>query len=156
MKQAKILVIISLMICFIAMGATAFFYMKQKQYATQLDLLNKELENSKLKLDETNTKLYEALNEISSYVPDSVGVKRETLDRTRSLKLEGLIQKVFSPIKSERISATEMLTTKWTEDETLIPSLLEYSRDRFGQESYNMSGIINVIVVLNSYGWKIA
>ncbi|OBX25568.1 hypothetical protein LX77_00471 [Gelidibacter algens] len=149
MKKAKILVIVSLTICLFAMVLTAFFYVRQKQYATQLDILNKELEHSKLKLDDTNTKLFDALKEISSYVPDSIALKSETINRTKNLELEGLVQNIFSPIKSQRLSSTETLTTKWTEDETLIPYLLDYSKDRFGQESYNMSGIINAIVVLN-------
>ena len=155
MKKAKILVLISLTICLIFMVTTAFFYVKQKRYATQLDIMNKELENSKLKQDSTKSKLFEALKEIGSYVPDSVALKSETLNRTRKLELEGLIQNIFSPIKSQRLSSTEILTTEWTEEEALIPNLLDYSSDRFGQESYNMSGIVNAIVVLNRMDRKL-
>ena len=149
MRKTKMFVIISMTICLIAIAATGFFYVKQKQYAMQLDSLNKELEQSKLKLDDTNAQLFDALKQITSFVPDSLILKSETINRTTKLEVEGLIQNIFSPIKSQRLSSTEMLTTQWTDDENLIPYLLDYSSDRFGQESYNKSGIINTIVVLS-------
>ncbi len=149
MKKIKIFVIISMTICLISIAATAYFYLKQKEYAAQLIVLNKELEQSKLKLEKTNYKLVSTIKEISPHIPNNLILKREVINLTITFQVEELIKNLFSPIESQRISSNKILKTECTKDENLIPYLLDYSYDRFGNESYNKAGIDNAIEVLS-------
>lgn len=162
MKKAKILVLISLTICLIAMATTAFLYVKQDQYANEIEILNLELEKSKLQLEESTANLIEIAKRLDSLLVPGTNsdyattiLRDETKVAIKKLEVTELIHNIFSPIKSQRLPSTEKLTTNWTKDEHLIPYLLSYASDRFGQESYNMSGIINAIVVLNRMDGKL-
>jgi hypothetical protein len=75
---------------------------------------------------------------------------KESLNENSSNKIRNdLIQKVFDKDKQTRMSSTNQLIQNWINDEMLVTDLINYANNRLDDAPENMSGIINVIVVLN-------
>ena len=93
----------------------------------------------------------EIVEEISASDPDETvkAFAKKSLIDSKTIKRTELIRDIFSSTKNIRISATELLMKDWRSDELLIPELLDFAMNRFGQEKENMNGIINTILVLN-------
>ncbi len=93
----------------------------------------------------------EIVEEISASDPDETvkAFAKKSLIDSKTIKRTELIKDIFSSTKNIRISATESLMKDWRSDELLIPELLDFAMNRFGQEKENMNGILNTILVLN-------
>ncbi|GMN08665.1 hypothetical protein MTsPCn5_40570 [Croceitalea sp. MTPC5] len=88
---------------------------------------------------------------VSNNDPDEEVKKyaKESLIDTKSNLRSKLIENIFSSNKQVRLQATQKLTTEWTKDKRLTTELISFANNRFGEEQYNKSGLINTIVVLN-------